>query len=139
MPGVQLEVGGRPFEVAPFKLGELRKAAPHIDRMNDLMKIVEDGRKAEPPQDPPMAVLADLMHELCEICAIGLGKIDPEMNCDWLEDQIDLSFIMSLQEAVIALLRSSGLAPKGEAQAPSALAEGARAGSESSLAGSSAS
>lgn len=147
MAGVSIEIGGRAFELAPFKLGEIRKAAPHIDRMNDLMREINETAKAarkaaeaegkdpaEVRSEPPFAIMADLVHELCEIIAIGLSKIDPELDCAWLEDQIDLSFMFSLQEASLALLRSSGLAPQGEAQAPSPPAEGAQEASESNLA-----
>ena len=31
-----LTIAGRSFEIAPFKLRELRLAAPHIDKLNDI-------------------------------------------------------------------------------------------------------
>lgn len=115
MSGVTIEIGERPFEVAPYKFAELRKAAPHIDRMNALMKSVSEMQ--ERGEDPPLEQMADLLHELVEILAIGISKIDPAMDADKIEGEIDLSFFNSIRDAVMAILSASGFAPKGEAQA----------------------
>jgi hypothetical protein len=124
MSKITIEIAGRPFAVAPFKFAELRKAAPHIDRMNELMRFVEDQQKAG--EQPGVALMADLMHELIELLAIGISKIDPDMTSEAIEEQIDLSFFASIRDAVFAILHASGFAAKGEAQAPSSEpAEGA--------------
>lgn len=131
MAGVTLEIGGRAFEVAPYKLRELRLAAPFIDQMNDLMAGI--GNIEGEGGIPKLADMAALTRALCEILAIGLQKVDPKMDADALEAEVDFSFLPSLKEAIFALLRASGLARQGEVQAPSPPeAEGAGA-SEPSL------
>jgi hypothetical protein len=122
---VTLDIEGRPYGVAPYKIAELRKAAPHIDRMNELVRAAKElhaeneKRKAE-GQDalpPTMASAMELLHESCEILAIGLVKVDPAMTAEQLESLVDLTFQPTLQNAIRELMASSGLSSKGEATA----------------------
>jgi hypothetical protein len=144
---VTLEIEGRSYGIAPYKIAELRQAAPHVDRMNELVReakaLIEANAKrieaGEQPLAPSMVSAMELLHETCEIVAVGLAKVDPAMTAEHLESIVDLSFQPSLQTAVAELMRSSGLASKGEATALSAsqTEEGADEASQSSSAGSS--
>jgi hypothetical protein len=132
MAQVTIEIGGRQFAVAPFKLGDLRRAAPFIDAMNGYLKSEKDieRRNADlPPAEreaPALGDIANMTRALIEILAIAISKVDPAMTADAIEDQVDFSFIASLQEAIMAILAESGLSRAGEAKAPSPpLAEGA--------------
>jgi hypothetical protein len=144
-----LTIGGRPYEVAPFMLRELRKAAPFVDSMNTLVKKIEgpalaaaklaradaveagkpeaeaeaDAQAAAKAVQPSMEDLFALSRALCEIIAVGLVKIDPKLDADWLEGQIDLSYLSSLQTGARALLRESGMSTRGEQPAPSSSPE----------------
>lgn len=140
---VTLEIEGRSYGIAPYKISELRKVAPHVDRMNELvrqakaMKEENEKRKeaGEDPISPTFESAMDMLHETCEIVSVGLVKIDPQMTAEWLEERVDLSFQPSLQVAVEALMKSSGLASKGEVTAlsTSKTVEGADEASQSNL------
>ena len=111
-----LAIMGRSFEIAPYKLGALKLAAPHIDAMN---AIARDIGTMEGAADSAVHMLA--------VLAIGLQKLDPTLTAEYLEEQIGFDEMAEIGRAVKDLLAESGLAPKGEAQAPSApeTAEGA--------------
>jgi hypothetical protein len=129
---VNLEIGERSVEVAPFKLAQLRKAAPFIDNMNERLDRVTKLQAAG--EQPSLSEMAELMRALIEVLAIGTVKADPELTADAIEEAVDITFMPSLQEAVMAVLRASGLAPKGEAKAPSPpQVEGAEASELSSV------
>jgi hypothetical protein len=103
------EIAGRAFELAPLKLGALRKAAPHIDQINATAGAFDS-----------LEGVTNAARAMIEVLAIGIEKIDSAITADWLEDQLELADMPKLQGAIQALLESSGLAPKGEAKAPSA-------------------
>lgn len=115
----------RRYEVAPFKLRELRLAAPSIERMNATAKRIDADQKAavaaglKPEDGVKLEDLFELSRCLCEIVAVGLAKIDPSMTADVLEEEIDITYVQSLQAAVRALLAQSGLSSAGEVKAPS--------------------
>jgi hypothetical protein len=121
---ITVEIGERSFAVAPYMLGDLRRAAPHIDRVNELAQRTTEAAQAG--KQPGLADLSELARALVEVIAVGIGKIDPAMTADAIEDMVDMTFIPSLQAAVFELLKASGLAPKGEAKAPSRRAKGAK-------------
>lgn len=114
---VVIEIGGRPFEIAPFMLAELELAADHIDRMSELEQ--EFARFRREGKVPPAKLAFQLTRELVEIVAVGTVLIDPEMTADRISKSVDFSFLQPLGIAVRELLRLSGLAPEGEAKAPS--------------------
>lgn len=128
---VELTIGGRAFAIAPFKMKELRRAAPFIEEMNTLAKRIDEQVKAheaanaELPEDqrkPFEQNLNDLFalsRAMCEIIAVGLTKIDETLTADWLEEQVDLSYLASLQSASRELLRQSGLSAAKNGKAPS--------------------
>lgn len=112
-----ITIKGRAFELAPYMIGSMRRAAPFVDRINaragtlaTLEHIFENGR------------------DLCEVVAIGLGKIEPAMTADAIEDQLGFEDMMALAQAYKEIMREAGFAPKGdapgEAEAPSGPAPG---------------
>jgi hypothetical protein len=129
MAGVTIELpDGRSFEIAPFKIGALRQAAPHIDALNANVTRANEIRKNG--EAPSLSDLGELMHELLAVLAVGIQRIDPLVTIEHLEDLVDLSFLQSLQTAVFAVMAASGLAPKGEAK-PSPPSPAAEEGADS--------
>ena len=106
---------GRDFAIAPYKLGELRRAAPYIDNIQ---------RNAD-----GTGLLSDLMDsavDLLNVLSIGLVKLDPMLTADYLEANVSMDEFVGLQAAFVALSEESGLTRKGEAAAPpAAMPEGA--------------
>ena len=108
---VKVSLLGREFDIAPYKLGDMRRAAPIVDRMNGAagsLSTLEGG--------------VEFAGELAAFVAIGLSRIDPTLTVEALEDQLGMDNVRELQVAFQAILRASGLTP-GEAKAPSASAE----------------
>lgn len=102
-----LVIAGRSFEIAPYKLGALKKAAPHIDAIN-----------AGPSIDTIEGLMDNAAH-IVEVLAIGLGKIDASLTVEALDDIIGADDMHALGTALRDVLVESGLAPKGEVAAPS--------------------
>lgn len=103
----KLTVGGREFDIAPFMLGALKKAAPIVDRIN--------------ASGAPVESLSGIVHSLddfIEVLAIGTVKIDPECDAAWFQENASFSDQAVILKAFHELLQESGLAPKGEATAP---------------------
>ena len=116
---VTLTLAGRSFEIAPYKLGALRQAAPHIDAINASAASI----------DSVEGLIANAEHMIA-IVAIGLRKIDPALTAEALDDIIGAGDLAALGTAMRDILSESGLAPKdaeqGEPAAPSEpAAEGA--------------
>ena len=111
----RLEIGGRAFDIAPYKLGALRRAAPAIDRINEAAGslVTIEGM---------IRSTADIV----EVLSIGLQKIDPTLTPEALEEMVGFDDLPALRDAFVAVLRESGMRGAGEAQAPApADAEGA--------------
>lgn len=111
---VTLELEGRSYGIAPFKIAELRKAAPYVDRMNTLAREAKARKEAGDP--PSFEGAMELFHCAIEILAVGLAKVDPELTVEKLEEMLDPSYLESLQTAVFELLKASGM-QRGEATA----------------------
>ena len=110
---------GRSFEIAPYKLGALRKAAPHIDAINAGASI------------ETIEGLMDNAEHIVEIIAIGLVKIDPALTAAALDDLIGVDDMPVLGTAFRDILAEAGLTPKGEAKAPTKRAKAAGASTTS--------
>lgn len=102
----KLNVAGRAFELAPYRLGALRQAAAYLDRVNARAGSIDT-----------MEGMLESARDMCEVLAIGLKKIDPELDADWLEEQLGIEEMPELQDAFRKQLEDSGLVPKGEASA----------------------
>jgi len=105
---VSVTLAGRSFEIAPYKLGALRKAAPHIDAINSAAGDITT-----------IAGMMESAAELVAVLAIGIAATDPTVTADTLLDALGVDDLPALYTALTELLRESGLAPKGEATAPS--------------------
>ena len=119
----ELKIGGRSFEIAPYKLGALRQAAPHIDAINASVKSL---KAVEPSDDeaPSIVGLFENTEHLMAILAIGLQKIDPACTAEWLDEVVGPEDMPAIGVAFRKILAESGLVPPGEAKA---LAESAEA------------
>lgn len=100
-----LTLGGRSFAIAPFKLRELRLAAPHIDHVNNVAGSLTT-----------FAGMTESARSIIEILAIGVNKIDPTLDADALEELASMEDMTNLQAALKELMEESGLS-KGEAPA----------------------
>jgi len=123
-----LALGGRSFEIAPYKLGALRRAAPHIDAINASVQALGDGADGAPGT---ITGLLENTEHIVAILAIGLQKIDPELTAEALDDMIGPEDMAALGTALRDVLAESGLAPKGEAKAPSEPTQAAGASTSS--------
>ena len=113
----RLEIGGRAFELAPYKLAAMREAAPHIDAINATAGGLStfEGMTAA-------------ARSIVEVLCVGLRRMDPALDADAVEEMLDLSDMPKLQTALREVLEESGLKPSGEAEASSepAAAKGSR-------------
>ena len=117
-----LTIEGRSFEIAPYKLGALRKAAPHIDAINAALGSLDT-----------LEGMMDNMEHVVGVLSIGLAKIDPALTPDALADIVGIEDMKALGDALRDILQESGLAPKGEATAPTAPAVADGGASETNL------
>jgi len=106
-----IHVLGRDFAIAPYKLGELRRAAPFIDNIQ---------RKTD--GSGSLSDLMDSALDLLNVLSIGLVKIDPVLTADYLEANVSMDEFVGLQTAFLELSEESGLKRKGEATAPTEMA-----------------
>lgn len=117
----KITLDGRDFDIAPYKLGSLRKAAPIIDRIN-----------AAAGSLTTMEGTAQATADLVEVLSIGLMKIDPTLTPEALDDIVGFDDLLALRDTFTAILRESGLAPSGESKAPAPEPAPAGASSEAS-------
>lgn len=102
-----IHILGRDFAIAPYKLGELRRAAPFIDNIQ---------RKTD--GSGSLSDLMDSAVDLLNVLSIGLVKVDPILTPDYLEANVSMDEFVGLQTAFVELSEESGLQRKGEAAAP---------------------
>jgi hypothetical protein len=102
-----IRILGRDFAIAPYKLGELRRAAPFIDNIQ---------RKTD--GSGSLSDLMDSAVDLLNVLSIGLVKVDPILTPDYLEANVSMDEFVGLQTAFVELSEESGLQRKGEAAAP---------------------
>ena len=124
----KITLDGREFDIAPYKLGALRKAAPILDRINAASGSLDS-----------MEVMFDSSADIIEVLAIGLVKCDPACGllsslgldqtatasrlAEAILDMVGFGELPMIQRAFVELMQESGLAPKGEATAPTAVPE----------------
>lgn len=104
----RLELGGRAYDIAPYKLGALRRAAPAIDRIN-----------ANAGSLGTIAGMTDSTADIVAVLSIGLQKLDPALTPEALEEMVGFDDLPALRDAFMALLSESGMRAAGEAPAPS--------------------
>lgn len=112
----KLIIGGQTYDIAPYKLGAMRKAAPHIDRVNATAGALTS-----------IEGVIESVGELLAVLSIGLVKIDPALTPEHLEEEIfGLGDAPAVREAFQAVLLESGMLA-GEATAPATAPEAAGA------------
>jgi hypothetical protein len=104
----EITLMGRSFEIAPLKLGDLRRVARHIDDINSTAGALST-----------FEGMVTSARSMIEVLAVAVQKIDATLTADAIEEATDLSDIPVIGAAFKALLEASGLAPKGEATAAS--------------------
>jgi hypothetical protein len=120
----KLVIEGRSFEIAPYKIGALRRAAPHIDAINASVQALQ----ADVAGDVTSIVgLLENTEHIIAILSIGLEKIDPALTSEVLEEMLGPDDMAALGVALRDILAESGLAPKGEVTAPAGTTETAGA------------
>ena len=110
-----LTIAGRSFEIAPYKLGALRRAAPHIDAIN---ASINAASLADDDGVISIAALFENTEHIVAVIAIGLQKLDATLTAEVLDDMIGADDMPALGAALRDILAEAGLAPKGEAAAP---------------------
>jgi hypothetical protein len=106
----KIVIEGRPYDIARYSIGAMRKAAPYIDAINS---------------GASLDTIEGLMENGCNIIAIlaiGLTKIDSALTAEALEDIFTASDIQTLGSTLREILEEAGLTPKGEATAPAEIA-----------------
>lgn len=96
---------GRDFDVAPYKIGTLRQAAPIIDRINGSIT------------DNSLTALTNSAGDLCAFLAIGIGKLDSSVTAETLEEELGIGDLPDLRAAFLTILAASGFEMK-EGNAP---------------------
>ncbi|MDB5582926.1 MAG: hypothetical protein JWR80_8102 [Bradyrhizobium sp.] len=105
-----LIIGGRSFEIAPYAIGRLRRAAPHIDALNALAAT---GRA---PEAGGVTGLLENTGHIVAILAIGLERVDPSLTAGALGCMIGPDDMAGLGFALGEILAESGLGPKEEGE-----------------------
>lgn len=95
-------IGGRLYTVAPFKLRELRAAAPHIDAVSALAAA---GRLST------VEGVAAAARDMLAVLAVGIDGA----TVDELEAQASLGDLAALRETFDQVLQEAGLKQPGEA------------------------
>ena len=98
---------GRDFDVEPYKIKQMRKAAPFIDTINTTTGAMST-----------IGGLVDAASAFCAVLSIGLVRLDETLTPDALEDMIGFGDLPALRDAFTAILQESGMASAGEAPAP---------------------
>ncbi|GHH09370.1 hypothetical protein GCM10008023_05970 [Sphingomonas glacialis] len=110
----KLTVSGREYDIAPFKLGAMKAAAPIIERINATIAAKGDGGGTT------LVDLTEMLGDFCAVLSIGLMKIDATLTPDHLEDELGFGDMPAIQAAFTAIMRESGLKSAGEVPAPAA-------------------
>ncbi|WP_422057313.1 hypothetical protein [Sphingomonas sp.] len=131
---------GRDWEIAPYKLGSMIKAAEFVDAVKArneaiverLGAHVESGDTADDLRVKALQIAAgtslvemmQTIRDAVSVLHIGIAKIDPSVTVDQLLDDIDndAASMAAIIEAMNLVLGQSGL-QSGEAMAPAPLAD----------------
>jgi hypothetical protein len=105
----KITILGRDFDLAPYKLGKLRRAAPFIDSIQ---------RRSTAPGE--LSDVLESAFDLVNVLSIGLVEIDPTLTPEYLEENLSMEEFVAMQAAFLEVTRESGLQSKGEVTAPPA-------------------
>lgn len=107
----KVAIAGRDYDIAPYKIAQLRKAAPFIEKVNATAGSLSSIEGA-----------VEVMGDLVGFLAVGIAKIDPSVTVDQLEEEIGFDDLPAIQRAFLDIMAESGFKP-GEAKAASDMAE----------------
>jgi len=99
-------ISGRAFDLAPYKLAQLRQAAPFIDRINASQGALTS-----------VEGMVSAAGDFLGVLAVGLARIDPSLTLTVLEEMIGLDDVPALRDGGMEVLQESGMIA-GEAPAP---------------------
>ena len=99
-------ISGRAFDLAPYKLAQLRQAAPFIDRINASQGALTS-----------VEGMVSAAGDFLGVLAVGLARIDPSLTLTVLEEMIGLDDVPALRDGFMEVLQESGMIA-GEAPAP---------------------
>jgi len=132
---VTINIGGREWELAPYKLGAMIDAAPFIDAQKERQALLElragvaimPGDEGETLAEKiaklvAASTVAENMQNLADavrILHVGIVKLDPSVTAKALIDDVDATpeAMAELMAAVNSVLNKSGMRP-GEDKAP---------------------
>jgi hypothetical protein len=109
----RLTLGGADYDIRPYKLREVRLAAPHIDR------VIARARAGDAGLEAMTAAALDMLAAL----AVGMTGVTAEN----LEASMAVADLPAVRDAFNAMLQEAGFTAAGEAQpapapaAPSAI------------------
>jgi hypothetical protein len=136
---VMITMLGRDFDIAPYSLGDMLKAAPFADAQQARQRSIEEraGVQYLPDDEDEIRVIkareiaryqtvGETMQGLADsvrILHIGIAKLDPSITVDDLIDGVEPSpnSFQAIYSAAMAVMHASGLQP-GESPAPAAAA-----------------
>ncbi len=130
--------GDKTTEIAPYKLRELRAAAPYIDRALAKRRAVRSRLGDGDPDaaDRPMEFMTDSVNDVLSVIAVGILKDRREFPytpekiaavADEIEGEMDIDGLSVLNSLFDSILREAGMV-RGERP----LAAGAPTGDSSS-------
>lgn len=99
----KVTIGGVEYTLEPYKLRELRAAAPAMDAF---------GALSNEPATPGQAI--DRLTPALGIILPGLRKQDASWTIDRMEAELSLSEATDLNGVIIEIMREAGLKPAGE-------------------------
>ena len=99
----QLTLGGTTYAIAPFRLRELRLAAPHIDRLG-----------ARAGRLDGVAAVAETAADMLSVLAVGMGGV----SADTLQAEACLADLEGLRAAFEAVMTEAGLTRRPGDAAP---------------------
>ena len=111
------------FTLAPYRIGQLRQAAPHIDAITTAQaglpsqdEIAEQIKAGTFKLEPLVALMGELVGAL----SVGMIRGDPSLSIEAIEDQVGLGDVAEMLRAFRDVMAESGGSTTGEAPAPAA-------------------
>jgi hypothetical protein len=102
----RLTLGGTDYDICPYRLREVRLAAPHIDR------VIARARSGDLSLEAMTAAALDMLAAL----AVGI----PDVTAEQLEAAMAIADLPAVRDAFNAMLEEAGFTAAGEAQPASA-------------------
>jgi hypothetical protein len=116
----KLQIGDRVVEIAPYKIAQLRRAAPILDQIN--ARMAEIAGKPEGVEDKlnelGVAGMTEVVGLFLAFIAVGTEKSDAKLTAEALEEQFGIGDLPALQATFRDICTEQGMNQSGEATAP---------------------